>query len=359
MISKEYKILIIGAGPGGISMAAEARAAGIAKEDIMVFDKASEHSYVIRSMYPENKKVTANFKGIKAVCHGAMCLPDTDKSGTISYLDKVIEKASINVQYNEEVQKVTAIGTEEKPMFQIITTRGNYKSMTVIVAIGVFGKPNKPAYKLPTALRKSIHFDVNSFQAENKNILVVGGGDTASEYAQFLIEYGNTVTLSYRRDSFIRMNPVNNESALLLEEAKQLEILWNTNIEEVRISKDNKPVVHFKEEPYGSREYDKIIYALGGSTPENFLSTIGIEFVGKTLKVNENHESKTKGLFVAGDLASGKKGGSIVAAFNASRIVMNYICDTYLQECRLKNQETKFDYHTLHFIDEEGEDVSV
>jgi len=351
MNTTEFKMLIIGAGPGGISMAAEARAAGLAKEDVMVFDKAAEHSYVIRSMYPENKKVTANFKGVKAVCHGAMCLPDTDKKGTISYMDKVIKNAEINVQYNEEVQKVKAIGTDANPMFEIQTSSGIYKSMTVVVAIGVFGKPNKPSYKLPLKLKTTIHFDVNSFHAQNENILIVGGGDSASEYAQYLAEFGNKLSLSYRRDSFIRMNAVNKESALLLEECGQLKILWNSNISEVNSSDTKKPIVHFKEKEYGVIPYDRIVYALGGSTPENFLSTIGIEFVGKSLEVNKNHEAKIRGLFVAGDLASGKKGGSIVAAFNSSRVVMSYVCDQYLHKCYRKDKETKFDFHTLHFID--------
>jgi len=358
MSSKVYKILIIGAGPGGISMAAEARAEGICKDDVLVFDKAAEHSYVIRSMYPETKKVTANFKGIKAVCHGAMCMPDTDKKGAISYLDKVIEKAGVNVQYNEEIQKVKAIGTDDNPLFEVQSTSGTYIGKTVIVAIGVFGKPNKPSYKLPRTLKNSIHFDVNSFHAENENILLVGGGDSASEYAQYLAEFGNKLSLSYRRDSFIRMNQVNNESAVLLEDQGQLEILWNSNIKEVSVSEDNKPLVHFKEENYGSKEYDRVVYALGGSTPENFLSTIGIEFVGKDLEIDQNHEAKIKGLFVAGDLASGKKGGSIVAAFNSSRIVMSHICKDYIN-CPDKEDLIHFDYHTLHFIDEEGKDVAV
>ena len=356
MISKKYKVLIIGAGPGGISMAAEARAEGICKEDILVFDKASEHSYVIRSMYPETKKVTANFKGIKAVCHGAMCMPDTDKEGTISYLDKVIEKAGINVKYNEEIQKVSSIGTDKEPLFEVISSRGTYISKTVIVAIGVFGKPNKPAYTLPKKLRNSIHFDVNSFKAKNEKILIVGGGDSASEYAQFLAEFGNKLDFSYRKNSFIRMNQVNNESALLLEDCGQMNILWESNIEKVELSDDKKPVVYFKEEKYGVITYDRIVYALGGSTPENFLSTIGIEFVGKDLEIDENHEAKIKGLFVAGDLAFGKKGGSIVAAFNSSRIVMSHICKDYIN-CPDKEDLIHFDYHTLHFIDNEGKDI--
>ena len=357
MTNKIYEILIIGAGPGGISMAAEARAKGVCKDAILVFDKAAEHSYVIRSMYPETKKVTANFKGIKAVCHGAMCLPDTDKKGTISYLDKVIEKAGINVQYKEEIQKVKAVGTEKEPLFEVISTSGTYSGKTVIVAIGVFGKPNKPAYKLPSKLRKSIHFDVNSFRAENEKILVVGGGDSASEYAQYLSEFGNKLELSYRRDSFIRMNQVNNESALLLEENGHMNILWESNIEKVEVSDDKKPIVHFKEEKYGVKQYDRVVYALGGSTPENFLSQIGIEFVGKDLEIDASHESKTKGLFVAGDLASGKKGGSIVAAFNSSRIVMARICEQYINCPDHTENNIHFDYHTLHFIDNEGHNL--
>lgn len=350
---KNYKILILGAGPGGISMAAEARASGICKDDILVFDKASQHSYVIRSMYPENKKVTANFKGIKAVCHGAMCLPDTDKKGTISYMDKVIERAGISVQYNEEVQKVTAIGSQDTPLFDVVTNKATYRSTVVIVAIGVFGKPNKPSYKLPAALKKRIHFDVNTVKIAQEKVLIVGGGDSASEYAQFLAECNNDLTLSYRRDAFIRMNPVNKESAMLLASCGKLKILWQSNIERVEVSENGKPLVFFKEEVYGAQEFDRIVYALGGSTPENFLHKIGIDFSGKELMVDANHEAKTQGLFVAGDLASGKRGGSIVAAFNSSRVVMQRICQAYLP-CLLKDEKLKFDYHSLHYIDSEG-----
>jgi len=357
MESKVYEVLVIGAGPGGISMAAEARVAGICKDAILVFDKAAEHSFVIRSLYPENKKVTANFKGIKAICRGAMCLPDTDKKGTISYLDKVIEKAGIHVQYKEEIQKVIAIGTDEKPLFEVVSTSGTYTGKVVIVAIGVFGKPNKPSYKLPVKLKKSIHFDVNSFRAENEKILIVGGGDSASEYAQYLAEFGNKISLSYRKDSFIRMNQVNNESALLLEKAEKLEILWSSNIKNVEVSELKKPIVHFEEEAYGTITYDRIVYALGGTTPENFLSNIGIESIGKNLEIDKNHEARIKGLFVSGDLASGKRGGSIVAAFNSSRVVMSHICKKYI-DCSDKLDKIHFDYHSLHFIDEQGNDVA-
>ena len=38
---------------------------------------------------------------------------------------------------------------------------------------------------------------------------MVGGGDSASEYCQYLVQRGNRVTLSYRRAEFVRMNDIN------------------------------------------------------------------------------------------------------------------------------------------------------
>lgn len=55
-------ILIIGAGPAGISMAVEARAAGIPADRISIIERAHAHSFSVKKYYPENKLVTANYK---------------------------------------------------------------------------------------------------------------------------------------------------------------------------------------------------------------------------------------------------------------------------------------------------------
>ena len=81
-------IVIIGAGPAGISMAVESRAAGIPAADVLVLEKAREHSFAIRKYYPENKLVTANYKGFEAICTGTLCLADSSKHETLSYLDR-------------------------------------------------------------------------------------------------------------------------------------------------------------------------------------------------------------------------------------------------------------------------------
>jgi thioredoxin reductase (NADPH) len=145
---------------------------------------------------------------------------------------------------------------------------------------------------------------------------------------------GNNVTLSYRRDEFARMNSFNKGALKELETNKQIKILFESNIEEVEISVNNKPIVHFNETHLGIKEFDRIIYALGGTTPTNFLKSIGIKFENETPNLKESGESTISGLFVAGDLLAGKKGGSIVHAFNASRLTIDQICDNYL-ECKI------------------------
>jgi len=331
---KEIKLLIVGAGPAGISLAMEAREAGLAAEKIMMIDKAETHSWVIRSLYPDKKLVTANYKGMPAVCHGVMCLLDSTKDETISYLDEAIQKTGVEVRYREEVFKIEPIGTEGSPLFLVQTNKDTYRAKIVVIAIGIFGRPRKPDYKLPRKLKDRIHFDITSFRSEREKILVVGGGDSASEFAQYLVEMCHDVTISYRRDSFSRMNTFNLESITRLEANKQVKILFGSNIEAVTISENGKPLVHFKEPQYGVQEYDRIVYALGGSTPENFLKSTGISFLDKSPELKEGGETSIPGLFVAGDLLAGKKGGSIAHAFNASRATMTKICENYL-ECRI------------------------
>lgn len=331
MGSNVLKLLIVGAGPGGISLASEAKILGMNPNDILMIDKAETHSWVIRSLYPDKKLVTANYKGMPAVCHGVMCLLDSTKDETINYLDDAIEKTGVKVNYNEEVYKIQSIGSPEVPLFEVQTNKSIYRTNIVVIAIGIFGRPNKPEYKLPPKLKDQIFYDVTSFTAENKKILVVGGGDSASEFSQYLIQQGNEVTLSYRQQSFLRMNSFNANAMKVLQQNEQIEILFESNIAEVQVSENSKPLIVFREKELDNMEFDIVVFALGGSTPENFLKSTGINFVDEAPDLTESGESTTPGLFIIGDLLAGKKGGSIAHAFNASKATMEKIYSSYIK----------------------------
>lgn len=323
-----YDLIVIGAGPAGISMAVEARHAGIDASKILVIEKAEEHSYTIKKYYPDSKIVTANYKGLPAKCKGVMCIPDLSKEETISYLDKAIKDNEINVHYNETVLK---IHQEPDSSFIVYTDKNQYKGKILTVAIGILGKPNKPDYPIPTSLKNKVFFDVTTKEILNSKVLVVGGGDSASEYCQYLVEKGNEVLLSYRQHEFNRMNNINLDSLTTLEKRGLVTILRGSNIHSLE-DLGNKIGVNFKESNFSKIEVDFIVYALGGTTPHNFLKTIGIEFDGNDPVLKDNYETNIKGLFLLGDLTAGRKGGSIIWAFNSANTVMKKICEKYLCE---------------------------
>ncbi|MCB0751680.1 MAG: NAD(P)-binding domain-containing protein, partial [Ignavibacteriae bacterium] len=136
----------------------------------------------------------------------------------------------------------------------------------------------------------------------------------------------NEVYLSYRKNEFNRMNYINKESIKALAENKKVSLMLNSNIISLTSIK-SKPVVNFEETEFGSREFDYVIYALGGSTPENFLKMIGIEFNGPEPILKEGYETNINGLFLIGDLSAGQKGGSIIWVFNSANTAMKKICE--------------------------------
>lgn len=342
---KEVDLLIIGAGPAGISMAVEAVRAGVCNSKILVLEKGQAHAWSIQKFYQEKKLVTANFKGQTPLCHGVMCIGDMNKQETLSYFDRAIKDNNIKVKYNEEVTAIKPLS----PGFIVETSSGTYQTKVCAIAIGIFGKPNKPDLKLLPEIKKQVHFDITSREFHNETVMVVGGGDSASEYAQFLVENSNTVLFSYRRDNFSRMNEINRDSLLALAEQEKVNILYNSNIESLVPTDHEKMVVEFKEK-INQVTVDHVIFALGGTTPQNFLKLLGIQFDGEQPILKEGNETSVKGLYLLGDLAAGKKGGSIISAFNSAVGAIHNICQGQLNchppmkvapECKITIQGIK------------------
>jgi thioredoxin reductase (NADPH) len=326
-----YQILIIGAGPGGIALAAEARAVGIDAEQLLILEKSHTHNWAIRQLYPEQKITTANYKGFEARCEGLLCLQDMTKSQTIAFFDKVISDYHINIKYDAEVYGMERVDGMEHidgtgvTSFRVKSSSGTFETKVLAVAIGIFGRPNKPTgYSFPPSLRQRLLFDITSVSIRDENVLVVGGGDTAAEFVQYLHAAGNTVTLSYRQTEFFRIGDANRNVLLEMEQREEVEILRGSNIK--RIDDDHgRPLVVFNEETFSPRSYDRVVYALGGTTPVNFLRTLGIAFNTDGPIFDEAGATNVPGLYLLGDLVVGRKGGSIITAFNSAVHAMRRI----------------------------------
>jgi thioredoxin reductase (NADPH) len=320
-----HDLIIIGAGPGGIALAAEAFASGIDPSRILILEKGPTHNSAIRQLYPEKKLTTANYKGFAARCEGLLCVRDMTKPETLQFFDNIISDYQVNIQFNAEVFAMR-IPEEGGARFQVESSQGVYESKVLACAIGIFGRPNKPKeYRLPPSLKERLLFDMTSQQIQNEAVLVVGGGDTAAEYVQYLRPQGNRITLSYRKADFTRLNQQNRDALLAMEQRGEVEILRNSNIKEIA-DEAGRPRISFAEPVHTARTFDRVIFALGGTTPTNFLHTLGITFNGDGPVFDEAGATNVDGLYLIGDLVVGKKGGSIITAFNSAVRAMKSIC---------------------------------
>jgi thioredoxin reductase (NADPH) len=321
-----HDLIIIGAGPGGIALAAEAFASGIDPSQILILEKGPTHNSAIRQLYPEKKLTTANYKGFAARCEGLLCVRDMTKPETLQFFDKIISEYHVNIQFNADVFGMRRLEGKGGARFQVESSLGVYESKVLACAIGIFGRPNKPKeYRLPPTLRERLLFDMTSQQIQNEAVLVVGGGDTAAEYLQYLRPQGNRVTLSYRKADFTRLNQQNHDALLGMEQRGEVEILRSSNIKEIA-DEAGRPRIIFAEADHPARLFDRVIFALGGTTPTNFLHTLGISFNGDGPLFDDSGATNVDGLYLIGDLVVGKKGGSIITAFNSAVRAMKSIC---------------------------------
>lgn len=302
---KMYDVVIVGAGPGGISSAIECKKMDI--ESVVLLEKTDNISAMIREYYKDGKRVDKDYKGQVVTLAGHIPFGDGNKESTLELFTKLLDENNVEVCLQHEVDNVI-----KKDSNFIVRTTNNieFYAKHVIIGIGKMGKPNKPSYPLPTSLRKKINFNINECVA-GEEILVVGGGNSAVEYAIALNAMTKT-TLNYRRKEF---NRINDENAKELEKSLQngLRSKFGIDISAVN-DKDSKLEVTFSDNSV--EVFDRIVYAIGGVAPVDFLRKCGIELDSNGVaQCNEVRESNIENLFVIGDLLF-KNGGSIAIAMN-------------------------------------------
>ena len=326
---KVVDIAIIGAGPGGMACAIEAKLAGI--DNIVVIDKAPHHNDMIHKFYKKGKRVDKDWMGIKFEFTGNVTFEECSKEEYIEQMDEKLNAAGVldTFEYNHEIMRVEK---GEDGLFSIVYGQGNVseaietiKAKNVILSVGRMGKPNKPKYKFPKELKSVLNFNLSKVQ-NGEHVMVVGGGDTAGEYAYGLIELEDmedcVVTLNYRQAEIKRMNPTNTEMCMkYLDNGKMINKM-GVDIESVEQGVERAIKVNFTDG--SSCEYDRAVYALGGTTPKDILVNSGVKTGEWDVPVyNEaTFETNVEGLYTIGDVVTDQ--GSIALAFNhASDAVKN------------------------------------
>jgi len=320
---KLVDIAIIGAGPGGMACAIEAKLAGI--DNILVVDKAATHNDMIHKFYKKGKRVDRDWMGIKFEFEGNVTFDECSKEEYIKQMDDLLASHGVldKFVYNTEIWNVIK---GEDGLFTINVGDDVVKAKNVIVSVGRMGKPNKPGYKFPKAIRPRLNFNLSKVE-NGERVMVVGGGDTAGEYAYGLVELEGmedcTVTLNYRKAEITRMNPVNTEMTTKHLNAGTLMNKMGVDVETVEATEDEKVQVNFTDGT--NAVYDRIVFALGGTSPKDFLVNSKIE-TGKwdePLMDEKTLETNIPGLYTIGDVVTDQ--GSIALAFNHASFVLNDI----------------------------------
>ena len=329
---KVFDIAIIGAGPGGIASIIEAKIAGI--EKAIVLEKADNHSDMIRKFYKPGKRVDKDWQGKKFEFIGNVTFEECKKEEYLDQMEQKIQDAGVadKFKYNHHVYGVSK---NSDGIFEIGADHelGIIQAKKVIIAIGRMGKPNKPGYKFPAKIRPRLNFNLDKVQS-NEKVLVVGGGDTAGEYAYGLVDMniGCDVTLNYRRAEITRMNPTNKEIVERYFKEGKMKSKLGVDIESVEPFEEDvekgvtPPRVKVNYKDGTSDVFDRVVYALGGTSPVDFLKNSKIELNewGEPLYNEETMETKNvEGLYTIGDVVTSQ--GSIALAFNHAYLAIQDI----------------------------------
>jgi thioredoxin reductase (NADPH) len=164
-------LLIIGAGPAGIATAVEARRAGI--EKILILEKGPTHSFSIEKLYTPGKRVDKAYLGQNVECEGAVCIVDGTRESALATLDAFVKEFELPIRNETEVANIRPL---DEGGFLVEDAKGAlYRTRTVVIAIGVYGRPSKPSYPLPPSLKGHVHFDLTQGIPVGESVLVVGG----------------------------------------------------------------------------------------------------------------------------------------------------------------------------------------
>ena len=176
-----------------------------------------------------------------------------------------------------------------------------YESKTVIIASGA--KPKTLGVANEDRLRgRGVSYcaTCDGFFFKDKEVMVVGGGDTAVEEAMYLTKMCSKVTLIHRREQ-LRANRTAQNRALANE---KLEIIYNTTLEEI-IGEDKVTSVRLKNKITGEETIMPIegIFIFAGYTPNNdfFPSQLAVDERGYVLP-DEKMATNLPGIFAVGDV---------------------------------------------------------
>ena len=274
-----YDVLIVGAGPAGISASLRA----IEKKlHYITLDEGELGGTVAK--YPRQKLVMTS--PVDFPMYGKFKKTELSKEELLKFWNQVLLRVDFKFGKNEKVED---IGSSEDKIFTVHTAKNQYRARHVVLALGKSGSPRKLGVKGET-LPKVMYRLIEADHYVNKKILIIGGGDSAVEAAMGLAsQVGNIVTLSYRQGSFSRIKERNSQRLEDFVRKGKLKVVLNSSPVEFTVDSAILEVNGVAQRIPN----DFVWIFAGGDPPTTFLKKIGVGFGSKDLTAEGSDEAKS------------------------------------------------------------------
>lgn len=289
-------ILVIGAGPSGLSCAIEAKKKGFS---CVVLDKGSLTDAIRR--FPVNMTFfsTPELLEIGNVPFVSSGFRPT-RLEALRYYQSVAKFYDLPIQSGVQVVSIEKKGTS----FDVQTNHNRYEAVNVVMATGYFDNPNP--YEIPGSnLSKVLRYYSEPFEYVGREVAIVGGKNSAVEIALDLFRNGAKVTLIHRGAKLTEgvkywiLPDIENRM-----KAGEIKALFETQVTEIREHSLVLAGKHAGEIP------NDFVFVMIGYRPDNrLLANSGVRIDENSLAPLHNPETmetNIEGLFVAGSIAAGK-----------------------------------------------------
>lgn len=296
---EKYDLLIIGAGPIGLACGIEAQKSGLR---YLIIDKGCLVNSIYH--YPYNMTFFSTSERLEIgevpfISHG----PKPNRAEALEYYRRVCLTWKLNVKLYEEVNSIEL----KEPLHYVHTTKGNYASKSVILALGFYDLPFLLNIKGEN-LQKVKHYYDEPHPYFGQKIVVVGAANSAVDVALETWRKGAEVTMVIReqeiRDSvkyWVRPDIENR-----IKEGS-ITAYFNSSVLEITAS-----TVRIKT-PHGEKilENDFVLAMTGYQPPFGFMEKMGILFHDDEFHTprydEQTMETNVANLYLAGVVCGGLK----------------------------------------------------